>query len=148
MTDACIASLLKRTASTADACPPCAFVHASWPPVAAWVWRAPIGTPPWYYETGLVPTAIRPWPRSYAGDNGGFSWDAGSRLYFTNLTSNFPIEAIAEGRTSSRDGAPRRALELDVNQEPGPVVGFEAIAVSRAANVGPGNYNVMRLVPQ
>jgi hypothetical protein len=101
----------------------------------------PIGTLPWYYETGLVSDgdpamAFGPIPR-----DGEFSWANGSRLYFTNLTSNFPAEAIAEGRASSRDGAPRRALELDVNQEPGPVVGFEAIAVSRADNVGPSNFN-------
>jgi hypothetical protein len=50
----------------------------------------PIGTLPWYFENGLVSdgdpaVAWGPSP----GPN-GFDWSNGSRLYFTNLTSNFP----------------------------------------------------------
>ena len=100
----------------------------------------PIGTLPWFFERDMVADgdpamAFGPIPR-----NGQFSWANGSRLYFASLASNFPHEAYATGRASSRDGGPRRAIELRVNQEPGPIVGFEAITVSRADNVGPANY--------
>jgi hypothetical protein len=49
----------------------------------------PIGTVPWYYESGLVsdgdPTlAFGPQPDVH----GHFSWDNGARLYYGNLTSN------------------------------------------------------------
>ena len=72
----------------------------------------PIGTLPWYFENGLVSDgdpglAFGPKP----GAN-GFKWSNGSRLYYSNLTSNFPT---ANGETAFN--------------------GFEAIAVSRTDNV-------------
>jgi len=72
----------------------------------------PIGRIPWYYEAGLVDdgdpaVAIGPRP-----SNGSFSWSNGSRVYYANLTANFP------GKT----GIPR---------------GFEAVAVSRLDNPTP-----------
>jgi len=50
----------------------------------------PIGTLPWYYESGLVSfgdpaVAIGPRPDV----NGNFSWANGSRVYYANLTANF-----------------------------------------------------------
>jgi hypothetical protein len=72
----------------------------------------PIGTLPWYFENGLVSDgdpAVAFGPR--LGTN-GFSWGNGSRLYYANLTSNFPT---ANGETAFN--------------------GFEAIAVSRTDNV-------------
>jgi hypothetical protein len=70
----------------------------------------PIGTLPHYFENGLVSdgdpgAAFGPRP----GANGTFSWANGSRLYYSNLTSNFPTGAAFKG--------------------------FEAIAVSHADNV-------------
>jgi hypothetical protein len=69
----------------------------------------PIGTLPWYFENGLVSdgdpgVAIGPQPGP-----GGFSWSNGERVYYSNLTSNFP--------TATKQG---QAFK-----------GFEAIAVSR-----------------
>jgi len=49
----------------------------------------PIGTLPWYYESGLVSfgdPAVAVGPRP--GPN-GFSWANGSRVYYANLTANF-----------------------------------------------------------
>lgn len=66
----------------------------------------PIGTIPWYYESGLVSDgdpALAFGPRP---GKGGFSWANGVRLYYANLTSNFPgrktinaVEAIGVSRT-------------------------------------------------
>ncbi|MHB8612701.1 MAG: sialidase family protein [Candidatus Dormibacteraceae bacterium] len=68
----------------------------------------PIGTIPWYYESGLVSDgdpalAFGPTPL-----NGSFSWGNGSRLYYANLTANFPgtstfkgFEAIGVSRTDN-----------------------------------------------
>lgn len=73
----------------------------------------PIGTLPWYYESGLVSDgdpalAFGPVPDS----KGHFSWANGSRLYYANLTSNL--------------GATKRDETFK---------GFEGIAVSRTDNV-------------
>ncbi len=72
-----------------------------------------IGTLPWFYESGLVadgdPSLVfgpRPAP------DGSFSWDNGSRLYFSTLTANF---------STTRD-------EMAFK-------GFEALAVSRVDDV-------------
>jgi hypothetical protein len=72
----------------------------------------PIGTLPHYAENGLVSdgdagVAFGPVPGP-----GGFSWDNGSRLYYSNLTSN-----VAATRTDQT------------------FKGFEAIAVSRTDDV-------------
>jgi hypothetical protein len=72
----------------------------------------PIGRIPWYYESGLTDdgdpaVAIGPKPV-----NGTFSWENGSRVYYANLTANFP------GSTA----IPR---------------GYEAVAVSRLDNPTP-----------
>jgi hypothetical protein len=74
----------------------------------------PIGTLPWYFENGLVSdgdpgVAIGPKPGA-----GGFSWGNGERLYYSNLTSNFPVPT-KQGQAFK---------------------GFEAIAVSRTDNMG------------
>jgi len=68
-----------------------------------------IGTIPWYFENGLVADgdpALAFGPRPGAN---GFSWANGSRLYYANLTSNFPGSATFRG--------------------------FEAIGLSRTDNV-------------
>jgi hypothetical protein len=80
----------------------------------------PIGTIPWYYESGLVSdgdpaVAFGPKP----GVSGQFSWANGSRLYYANLTANLG---------ASRDEAAFK--------------GFEAIAVSRTDNVQAAAANV------
>ena len=75
--------------------------------------EGPIGTLPWYFENGLVSDgdpALAFGPR--LGADGKFSWAAGSRLYYANLSSNF--------------GATREDAAFK---------GFEAIAVSRTDNV-------------
>ena len=73
----------------------------------------PIGTLPWYYENGLVSDGdpgLAFGPRR--DTTGRFSWTNGSRLYYSNLTSNF--SAVRSDQTFK---------------------GFEAIAVSRTDNV-------------
>ncbi len=90
---------------------------ASWtqPTYTGWSARSgtpgvgPIGTLPLYFENGLVSggdpaLAFGPQP----GTNGKFSWANGSRLYYANLTSNFPgkqtfmgFEAAAVSRTDN-----------------------------------------------
>ena len=77
--------------------------------------EGPIGTLPWYFENGLVSdgdpgVAIGPKPGP-----GGFSWSNGERLYYSNLTANFPttkknqtfkgFEAIAVSRTDNMRAA-------------------------------------------
>ncbi len=72
----------------------------------------PIGTLPWYYENGLVSDgdpglAFGPVPK-----NGTFAWSNGSRLYYSNLVSNFTgkqafkgFEAVGVSRTDNVSGA-------------------------------------------
>jgi hypothetical protein len=72
--------------------------------------EGPIGTLPNYFEAGLVSdgdpvTVFGPRPDS----NGDFSWENGSRLYYSNLTSN-----------------------VDTERKDQTFKGFEAIAVSHA----------------
>ncbi len=74
--------------------------------------EGPIGTLPWYEENGLVSdgdpgVAFGPAPGPH-----GFKWSNGDRLYYSNLTSNFPTGSSFKG--------------------------FEAIAVSRMDNPTPG----------
>jgi hypothetical protein len=78
-------------------------------PAACTAGAGTIGTLPWYFENGLVADgdpALAFGPRLGAN---GFSWANGSRLYYANLTSNFPGRATFKG--------------------------FEAIGVSRTDNV-------------
>ncbi len=89
----------------------------SWaqPTYTGWSARDCLGPAAWhYFENGLVSdgdpgVAFGPRP----GANGTFSWANGSRLYYSNLTSNFA--------TAKRDETFK---------------GFEGIAISRADNLG------------
>jgi hypothetical protein len=89
----------------------------------------PIGTLPHYYESGLVSdgdpgVAFGPAP----GSNGTFSWSNGSRLYYSNLTSNFgttkPAETIKgfEGIAVSRTDNPQAAAAGNASAWMNPVV--------------------------
>jgi len=94
------ARLCKGVAGDSDNCSPSSFENG------------PIGTLPWYWESGLVSDgdpALVFGPKPDA--SGHFSWANGARLYFTNLTSNF--QAVRN-----------EALK-----------GFEGIAVSRTDDV-------------
>jgi hypothetical protein len=65
-----------------------------------------IGTIPGYYESGLVSDGDPALAFGPKPVNGSFNWTNGSRLYYANLTSNFPgskafngFEAIGVSRT-------------------------------------------------
>ena len=73
------------TGAPGDADPPCA------PQVG------PIGTLPGYYEAGLVSDGDPAVAFGPVYRNGSFSWANGSRLYYANLTSNFPGQAGFKG---------------------------------------------------
>jgi hypothetical protein len=67
-----------------------------------------IGSIPWYYESGLVADGDPALAFGPKPINGSFSWANGSRLYYANLTSNFPgtstfkgFEAIGVSRTDN-----------------------------------------------
>ena len=78
----------------------------------------PIGTLPWYYESGLVSDgdpAVSFGPKP--GPN-GFKWANGSRLYYANLASNFSASRSEEA-----------------------FKGYEAIAVSRTDDVVAAAHN-------
>ena len=71
-----------------------------------------IGTLPWYEENGLVSDGDPGLAFGPAPGPNGFKWSNGDRLYYSNLTSNFPTGSSFKG--------------------------FEAIAVSRMDNPTPG----------
>jgi hypothetical protein len=75
--------------------------------------EGPIGTLPWYEESGLVSDGDPGVAFGPAPGPDGFSWRNGDRLYYSNLASNFPAG--------------------------GSFKGFEAIAVSRMDNPTPGS---------
>jgi hypothetical protein len=92
----------------------------SWtqPTYSGWTARSgtphlgPIGTLPRYYESGLVADGDPALAFGPAPGDDGFSWDNGARLYYANLTSNFPgkttfnaQEAIAVSRTDDVNAA-------------------------------------------
>src|SRR5260370_2232561 len=89
----------------------------------------PIGTLPHYFEKGVVSDgdpglAFGPRP----GANGTFSWANGSRLYYSNLTSNFATAKRSEtfkgfeGIAISRTDNPSAAAAGDASAWMNPVV--------------------------
>jgi hypothetical protein len=80
----------------------------------------PIGTLPGYYEAGLVSDGDPAVAFGPVYKNGSFSWANGSRLYYLNLTSNFPNGSAFKG--------------------------FEALAVSRVD--GPASTGLTRAIVQ
>src|SRR5262249_4836853 len=72
----------------------------------------PIGTLPWYYESGLVSDGDPAVAFGPAPGANGFDWNNGSRLYYANLTSGLPsgtslkgFEAIGGSRTDDVQAA-------------------------------------------
>jgi hypothetical protein len=80
----------------------------------------PIGTLPKYYEAGLVSDGDPAVAFGPVYKGGSFSWANGSRLYYLNLTSNFPNGSAFKG--------------------------FEALAVSRVD--GPASTGLTRAIVQ
>src|SRR6516164_171907 len=95
-------------------------------PAACAAHAGPIGTLPHYFENGLVSdgdpgVAFGPRP----GANGTFSWANGSRLYYSNLTSNFPTGAAFKGFeaiTVARTDNPAAAAGGDASAWMNPVI--------------------------
>jgi hypothetical protein len=77
----------------------------------------PIGRIPWYYEAGLIDDGDPAIAIGPGFENGAFSWSNGSRVYYANLTSNFPGKSALprgyEGVAVSRldDPTPTSVLE-------------------------------------
>jgi hypothetical protein len=83
----------------------------------------PIGTLPKYFEAGLVSDGDPAVAFGPVYKNGSFSWANGSRLYYLNLTSNFPngsafkgFEALAVSRV---DGPASTGLTRTIVQDEG-----------------------------
>jgi hypothetical protein len=81
-----------------------------------------IGTLPGYFAAGLVSDGDPAVAFGPVFRNGGFSWANGSRLYYANLTSNFPgrsafngFEALAVSRI---DGPAATGLTHDIVSNP------------------------------
>ena len=77
--------------------------------------EGPIGTLPWYEESGLTSDGDPGLAFGPAPGANGFSWSNGDRLYYSNLTSGFPTNNSLKG--------------------------FEGIAVSRLDNPSATNYS-------
>ena len=85
----------------------------------------PIGRIPWYFEAGLIDDgdpAVAVGPRPV---DGRFSWANGSRVYYGNLTANFPGKEIFKGFEAvavSRLDNPTQTSVLDKSSWMPPVV--------------------------